>query len=54
MKIRIQPVMGAVTLPEGTYEYKFVLNGQTWQPDPNNPWRTGFYQNSLLHVGGRP
>jgi outer membrane lipoprotein-sorting protein len=41
-------------LKKGVYEYKFVLDGKTWQPDPNNPWRTGFFQNSLMYVGGAP
>jgi hypothetical protein len=40
-------------LKKGTYEYKFVLDGQTWETDPDNVWRTGFYQNSLLYIGVR-
>ncbi len=41
-------------LKKGTYEYKFVLDGQTWQPDPENLLQTGFYRNSVLHVGAEP
>jgi RNA polymerase sigma-70 factor (ECF subfamily) len=41
-------------LPKGTYEYKFVLDGQTWEADPDNLWRTGLYNNSVLHVGIHP
>jgi hypothetical protein len=41
-------------LKKGLYEYKFVLDGQTWETDTNNPWRTGFYQNSLLYIGASP
>ena len=41
-------------LKKGTYEYKFVLDGQNWETDPNNVWQTGPYQNSLLHVGVCP
>ena len=38
-------------LKKGTYEYKFVLDGQTWETDPNNLWQTSPYQNSESHVG---
>lgn len=41
-------------LPDGLHEYKFVVDGATWEPDPENVLRTGFYQNSLLLVGVRP
>ncbi len=42
-----------VDLPEGRYQYKFVIDEQTWKEDPNNPLRVddgygGF--NSLLIV----
>jgi hypothetical protein len=41
------------TLSPGRYEYKFVIDEQTWKEDPNNPERTddgfgGF--NSILIV----
>jgi membrane-associated protease RseP (regulator of RpoE activity) len=41
-------------LKPGTYEYKFVLEGKTWEADPDNVLRTGAYQNSLLFVGVKP
>jgi hypothetical protein len=41
-------------LKQGTYEYKFVLDGQIWEADPDNTWRTSWYQNSLLYVGNPP
>ncbi len=40
-------------LKEGSYEYKFVVNGKDWTPDPNNLYRVGRYDNSLLWVGTR-
>ncbi|MHC4399983.1 MAG: PDZ domain-containing protein [Planctomycetota bacterium] len=41
-------------LKNGRYEYKFVLDGQTWQTDPENLLQTGPYQNSVFHVVGEP
>jgi hypothetical protein len=41
-------------LKEGVYEYKLVLEGKTWEADPENVLRTGFYQNSLVFVGVKP
>ena len=41
-------------LKKGSYEYKFVVDGQTWKTDPDNVWRTGPNQNSLLYVGVGP
>jgi hypothetical protein len=38
-------------LHKGLYEYKFVVDGQTWETDPDNVWRTGPNRNSLIHVG---
>lgn len=42
-----------VDLPSGRYQYKFVIDQNTWKEDPNNPQRTddgfGGY-NSLLVV----
>jgi hypothetical protein len=38
-------------LKKGRYEYKFVLDGETWQPDPENILQTGSDQKSVLHVG---
>lgn len=41
-------------LNKGTYEYKFVLDGQTWQTDPENVLQTGSDRNSVFHVGAEP
>ena len=41
-------------LKKGRYEYKFVLDGETWQADPENVLRTVPYQNSVLHIGADP
>ncbi len=41
-------------LPPGTYEYKFVINGEDWRSDPNNLHEVGFYNNSVVWVGSRP
>jgi membrane-associated protease RseP (regulator of RpoE activity) len=38
-------------LGPGVYEYKFVLDGKTWQADPINYRRTGQDSNSVLIVG---
>ena len=40
-------------LKEGTYEYKFVIEGKDWTPNPRNLNRIGKYDNSLLWVGPR-
>jgi hypothetical protein len=42
-----------VQLKEGSYEYKFVVDGKNWTPDPQNLYRVGKYDNSLLWVGSR-
>ncbi|MHC4403203.1 MAG: glycogen-binding domain-containing protein [Planctomycetota bacterium] len=39
---------------KGRYEYKFVLDGQSWQIDPENLLQTGPYQNSVFYVGAEP
>jgi hypothetical protein len=41
-------------LKRGTYEYKFVLEGKTWEADPENVLQAGAYRNSLVFVGGKP
>jgi enterochelin esterase-like enzyme len=41
-------------LERGRYEYKFVLDGHRWQADPENPVRTGPYDNAVLFVGVPP
>lgn len=38
-------------LTEGRHEYKFVVNGNDWKPDPGVRERTREYHNSVLHVG---
>lgn len=41
-------------LKPGTYQYKFVVNGSEWKPDPNNPntAEDGFGgQNSVITIG---
>jgi hypothetical protein len=40
-----------MTLPAGVHEYKFVVNGDKWQPDPTNMRCVGQYQNSALILG---
>jgi enterochelin esterase-like enzyme len=44
----------AVTLGQGRYEYKFVLNGQQWETDPSNPHRVAPYDNTVVFVGLEP
>jgi len=42
---------GEVTMPAGDNEYKFVINGNNWQIDPDNPRNApGGFNNSLLTV----
>ncbi len=43
-----------LVLEKGTYEYKFVLDGEKWETDPENAIQTGPYRNSVLHVGVKP
>jgi 1,4-alpha-glucan branching enzyme len=38
-------------LKSGVHEYKFVIDGKTWRPDPGNPDVAGDYGNSVLRVG---
>jgi 1,4-alpha-glucan branching enzyme len=40
-----------LTLKPGLYEYKFVINGKTWRPDPGNPTQVSYYRNSQIRVG---
>lgn len=40
----------SLNLAPGHYEYKFVINGDVWMYDPENPDRTGAATNSLLRV----
>jgi len=40
---------GEVRMPVGTSEYKFVINGNNWQTDPDNPLTApGGYNNSVI------
>jgi len=41
----------SLPLSQGRYEYKFVIDGRRWRPDPNNGERSGPYKNSVLEVG---
>lgn len=44
-----------IPLPPGRYEYKFVIDGEEWIPDPANPTTVddGFGgSNSVITVGG--
>lgn len=38
-------------LAEGVYQYKFVIEGEHWEPDPKNIYRVGKYNNSVLSLG---
>ncbi len=39
-----------VTLPAGTHEYKFVLDGQKYIHDPGNPEQVGFFHDSVIKL----
>lgn len=39
-----------VRLKPGLHEYKFVVNGNNWQPDPENPDVNGPYSNSVVRI----
>jgi glycosidase len=43
----------SVTLPPGSYGYKFVLDGSDWRLDPANPYSkyVGGIENSVVEVG---
>jgi len=38
-------------LKPDVYEYKFVIDGTKWRPDPGNPVQVTYYRNSQLRVG---
>jgi hypothetical protein len=40
-------------LAPGAYEYKYVVDGKNWIADPQNLYRVGKDDNSVLRVGGR-
>ncbi len=37
-------------LKAGSHEYKFVIDGKVWRPDPGNPDFAGEYANSVLRI----
>ena len=37
-------------LNEGTYEYRFVVDGEKWVRDPLNPYYGGDHSNSIIHI----
>jgi hypothetical protein len=37
-------------LKAGAHEYKFVIDGKVWRPDPGNPDFAGEYANSVLRI----
>ena len=39
------------TLADGIYQYKFVVDGETWTADPNNGTMVGSDGNSAVYVG---
>jgi len=39
-----------VTLPAGTHEYKFVIDGQKYIHDPGNPEQAGFFHDSVIRL----
>src|SRR3954470_1799770 len=39
-----------VVLGPGSHEYKFLIDGETFRPDPGNPDSAGFFHNSLLRL----
>jgi hypothetical protein len=41
-------------LKKGTYEYKYVVDGRTWESDPDNIYQIGPNGNSVLSVGVKP
>lgn len=41
---------GEVEMPVGTNEYKFVINGNNWQIDPDNPHNAPGYNNSVIEL----
>jgi predicted alpha/beta superfamily hydrolase len=43
-----------LVLDRGVYEYKFIVNGRDWVPDPTNVRVVGPHHNSVLWVGLQP
>jgi 1,4-alpha-glucan branching enzyme len=42
-----------VVLARGTYQYKYVLDGQDWRSDPRNIHQVGPDHDSVVWVGTR-
>lgn len=42
--------LATIRLKPGQHEYKFVINGNNWQSDPENPESNGPYSNSVVRV----
>ena len=40
-----------ITLPAGTHEYKYFVDGRRYLHDPGNPEQSGFYHNSAIKLG---
>lgn len=40
-----------IELEQGFYQYKFVIEGDHWVPDPTNMFQTGNHKNCILRVG---
>ncbi len=40
-----------LVLPKGEHEYKFVVDGSRWEPDPDNPEKVPPYSNAILRLG---
>jgi hypothetical protein len=40
----------SVELKSGKHEYKFVVDGDQWRSDPNNPLKSGLFGNSVLEI----
>jgi hypothetical protein len=43
-----------LVLNKGVYEYKFVLDGKSWEADPQNVCQTDAFQNNVLFAGIEP
>lgn len=44
----------SLVLAKGLYEYKFLVDGTNWVSDPDNPRRSGGFDNSVLALGAAP
>ena len=39
-----------IPMKKGLHEYKFVINGNQWTHDPDNPDRMGPFNNTVVRV----